>query len=74
VFERAHVRTIAYDSSKLVHAGWGTMWTVVGGLGGSLVAVGALTTLSSRNYVLGIPLLLVGLTILVLWYIKHFRD
>lgn len=50
------------------------MWTVVGGLGASLATVGALTTFSSNNNVLGLPLLVLGLAILILWYVKHVRD
>ena len=50
------------------------MWTIVGGLGGSLTAVGALTTFDSHNYALGLPLLAVGLGVLALWYVKHFRT
>ena len=30
--------------------------------------------LSSHDYVLGLPLLVLGLGILTLWYVKHFRD
>jgi hypothetical protein len=50
------------------------MWTAVGGLGACLTTTGALTTFSSHNYALGVPLLVIGLGILVLWYVKHART
>jgi hypothetical protein len=50
------------------------MWTAVGGLGGSLTAVGALTTFSAGNLGLSLPLLAAGLAILTVWYLKYFRD
>lgn len=52
----------------------GVVWTVIGGLGGSLVGVGALITFSSRDYALGVPVLVVGLAILALWYVNYFRG
>jgi len=50
------------------------VWTVVSGPGGSLTAVGALTTFDSHNYALGLPVLAVGLEVLALWYVKHIRT
>ena len=50
------------------------MWTAVGGLGGALTMVGALTTFSSGNLALGLPLLAAGIAVLGLWYVKHFRT
>ena len=67
------------DLAMSVHSaagGWRMrlVWTAVGGLGGALTAVGLLTTFDSHNYGLGLPLLVVGLGILALWYVKHFRT
>ena len=50
------------------------VWTAVGGLGACLVTTGALTIFSLRNYALGLPLLALGLGVLLLWYVKHFRT
>ncbi len=51
------------------------MWTVIGGLGGSLTAVGLLITFDTgNNYALGLPVLAVGLGILALWYVKYVRP
>ena len=43
-------------------------------VGGSLTAVGALTTFASDNIGLGLPLLISGVVILTVWYLKYFRT